>query len=342
MSRSEQRAKKRQLFTEEYCQKTKAIPFVTSDGVEFHILDAFICPTCMNVINVEETENITLEDVPPESVGGTPILVTCAKCNNDFGGGKLDCYLHNELYVYHLIKHPENKTFKAVFTLNGIRIKGGVRLDKSSGQLKWHFTIDANDRANYSNFRAELENNWDGCNLQVDFDITSTKRMDEYSNISILRSAYLMAFVKMGYMYILPEHLDKVREQIQNRDKDILGSSYLVGRGIDMMPEEIEGVYYGFVNDVRCVLVIMNLQLREKDATIHKVVVALPNPGESAMSLYSKLEKMEATKTISIISEVGQLPIKPIRTAEKYDEIFVTTKLRNHGDASVDHFEIID
>ena len=114
---------------------------------------------------------------------------------------------------------------------------------------------------------------------------------------------------------------------MQNHDKDILGSSYLVGRGINIMPEEIEGVYYGLVNDVNCILVIMNLHLREKDATIHKVVVALPNPDESDLSLYSKLEKMGATKTINIINEVGQLPIKPIRTAEKYGDIFVTTKV---------------
>lgn len=309
-----QRAMKRQLFTEEYSQKTMVIPFVTSDDVEFHILDSFICPICMNIINVEDKDNITLEDVPPESVGGRPMLVTCAKCNNDLGGGKLDCYLHNELLVYHLVKHPENTTYKATFTLNGVKIKGRARLENNSGKPKWHFTIDTNDRVNYPNFREELENNWDGCNLQVDFNITSTKRIDEYSNISILRSAYLMAFVNMGYMYILLENLDKVREQIQNRDKDILGSSYLIGRGIDMMPEEIEGVYYGLVNDVSCILVIMNLLLREKDATIHKVVVALPNPDESALFLYSKLEKMEASKTISIINEVGLLPIKPIRT----------------------------
>ena len=328
MSRSGQRAIMRQLFTEEYCQKTKAIPFVTSDGMEFHILDAFICPICMNIINVEDADKITLEDVPPESVGGKPGLVTCAKCNNGLGGGKLDCYLHNELLVYHLIKHPENTTYKATFTLNGVKIKGRARLEINSGKPTWHFTIDANDRVNYPNFRKEIENNWDGCNLQVDFNITSTKRMDEYSNISILRSAYLMAFVEMGYMYILSENMDKVREQILNRDKDILGSSFLVGRGIDMMPEEIEGVYCGLVNGVSCILVIMNLHLREKDAAIHKVVVALPNPDESALSLYSKLEKMEATKTISVINKVGQLSIKPIRTAERYDEIF-----DNHGDA---------
>ena len=318
---------KRHFFTEEYCQKTKAIPFVTSDDVEFHILDAFICPICMNIINIEDTDNITLEDVPPKSVGVNPLLVTCAKFNNDLGGGKLDCYLHNELLVYHLIKHPENTTYKATFTLNGVKIKGRARLEINSGKPKWHFTIDANDRVSYPNFREELENNWDGCNLQVDFNITSTKRMDEYTNISILRSAYLMAFVKMGYMYILPDNLDKVREQIQNRDKDILGSSFLVGRRTDLMPEEIEGVYYGFVNDVSCILVIMNLHLREKNATIHKVVVALPNPDESDLSLYSKLEKMEANKTISIINEVGQLPINSIRTAEKYDDIFVATKV---------------
>lgn len=73
------------------------------------------------------------------------------------------------------------------------------------------------------------------------------------------------------------------------------------------------------------------MNLREKDATIHKVVVALPNPDESDISLYFNLEKIGAVKTISFINEVGHLPIKPIRSDEKYDEYFVTTKVKGES-----------
>ena len=106
MSNSTKRALIRSSLTELFCDQTKAITFITSDGVDFHILDAFICPLCMNIINVEDKDKITLEDVPPESVGGKPILVTCADCNNTLGG-RVDNYLYNELLVYHFLHIAE-------------------------------------------------------------------------------------------------------------------------------------------------------------------------------------------------------------------------------------------
>ena len=310
MSRSEQRAKQRICLTEEYCKKTNAIPFVTSDDITFNILDAFICPLCMNIINIEDIDKITLEDVPPESVGGKPILVTCANCNNALGG-RVDNYLYYELLVYHLLRHPENTSFKTTFILNGIKIKGRMRLDLSSEHPKVQCTIDANDRVNYPQFTKELETNWDGCNLQVQSDITSTKRIDEYSNISVLKSAYLLAFSKLGYMYILQDSLDNIRMQILNRDKSILGSHYLIGRGIDLMPEVKDGVYYGLVENTHCVIVVMTLKLKKKNATNHRVVVALPHPDDKDDSLYEKIAMMNTVKTISNLEDVTPLPIRP-------------------------------
>jgi len=155
MSNSTKRALIRSSLTELFCEQTKAITFITSDGVDFHILDAFICPLCMNIINVEDKDKITLEDVPPESVGGKPILVTCADCNNTLGG-RVDNYLYNELLVYHLLRHPENTSFKTTFVLNGIQIKGRMKLDLNSERPKVQCTIDANDRVNYPLFTKEL------------------------------------------------------------------------------------------------------------------------------------------------------------------------------------------
>ena len=326
MSRSEQRAKKRIRLTEEYCMKTNAIPFVTSDCVKFNILDAFICPLCMNIINIEDIEKITLEDVPPESVGGKPILVTCANCNNALGG-RVDNFLYNELLVYHLLRHPENTSFKTTFILNGIQIKGRMKLDLNSEHPKVQCTIDANDRVNYPLFTKELETNWDGCNLQVNYDITSTKRIDEYSNISVLKSAYLLAFTKLGYMYILQDNLDNVRAQILNRDKNILGSHYLIGRGIDIMPEVNDGVYYGLIDKIRCVIVVMTLKLKKKDAISHRVIVALPHPNDKDDSLYEQIAKMDATKFVSNLEEVTPLAIKPMLVEKELNDILENSKM---------------
>ena len=320
MSRSEKRAKIRQYLTEEYCRRTRSLSFITSDGVSFNILDAFICPLCLSIINKENTDNITIEDVPPESVGGQPILVTCAKCNNDLGG-KVDCYLHNELLVHHLLRHPENESFKTTYTLNGIQIKGRMRINTISGFLKYQFTIDANDRANFPLFTTELENNWDGCNLLVESEITSTKRIDEYSNISVLKSAYLMAFSKMGYMYILQDNLEKIREQIHNRDKNILDNSYLIGKGTDIMPNVNDGVYYALVNETRCVIVIMTLKLKRQDAISLRVVVALPHPYDKENPLYRNLSTTNSVKTISNLVEAVSIAPRNIKVEEKFDDI---------------------
>lgn len=325
MSGGKQSANKRSYLTEEYCEKTNAIPFVTSDGAVLNILDAFICPICLNIINKEDIDNITLEHVPPKSVGGNPLLVTCSHCNNTLGS-EVDNCLCNELLIYHLIRHPENTTFKATYTLNGVQIKGRMKLDLKAERPTFKFTIDANDRVKYPTFTKELINNWDGCDLQVVSEITGTKRNEEYSNISVLKSAYLMAFAKMGYMYILQDSLDNVRAQIQNRNKKILSNAYLVGRGIEIMPEVQNGVYYGFVNDTRCVLVIMTLRLKKKDASSHRVVVALPHPDDKDDFLYKKLSKMDEIKKISKLEEVGILATKPIKINESLNDILDKSK----------------
>ena len=135
-----------------------------------------------------------------------------------------------------------------------------------------------------------------------------------------------MAFAKMGYMYIFQESLDNVRAQIQNRDKEILGNAYLIGRGIEIMPEVQDGVYYGLVNDARCVLVLMTLRLKKKDATSHRVVVALPHPDDKDDSLYKKLSKMDKVKNISKLEEVDILATKPIKIKESLNDILDKSK----------------
>ena len=67
---------KRDAIIGTYSKQIEAIPFITLDGIEFHMDDAYICPLCQHVYAIAH-DALTLEHVPPESVGGKPILVTC-------------------------------------------------------------------------------------------------------------------------------------------------------------------------------------------------------------------------------------------------------------------------
>lgn len=311
--------RKKALLIEKYCKKTSEIHFVSAEGREFQIMDAFICPICLNIIKKEDSDIITIEDVPPKSVGGRPLLITCQPCNNVVGGS-IESFLHNELQVFHLVRNPEDIPFKAEYTLNGVKIKGRVKI-KSIEDHEILCTIDSNDINNCPIFTQELEHNWDGSNLEIKYDLTSVKRNDEYANLSILKSAYLLAFAKLGYMYILNDNLDPIRDQLQNPDMDVLKNSFLIAKGVEILQDLKDGVYYGYVENIYCVLVVMTFKLKKKNALKHRAVVALPTPEAKDYSLYSQLSKMPNNKTMSIIKEAEELPLEPIFAIVEWDQL---------------------
>lgn len=311
--------RKKALLIEKYCNKTFAIHFVSAEGREFQIMDAFICPICLNIIKKEDSDVITLEDVPPKSVGGKPLLITCQPCNNVVGG-KIESFLHNELLVSHLLKNPEGIPFKAEYTLNGVKIKGRYKISSIENQ-EIQCSIDSNDINNYPNFTQELDHNWDGANLEIKYDLTSVKRNDEYANLSILKSAYLLAFAKLGYMYILNNNLDTIRDQLQNPDRNVLKNSFLVAKGVEILQDLKDGVYYGYVENISCVLVVMTFKLKKKNALKHRAVVALPTPEAKDFSLYSQLSRMTNNKTINNVKEAEELPLEPIRAKIEWDTL---------------------
>jgi HNH endonuclease len=58
--------------------------------------DCYICPLCFDVmLTVEEfeTKELTIEHVPPKALGGSELVLTCRKCNNDTDG-KFDAEAH--------------------------------------------------------------------------------------------------------------------------------------------------------------------------------------------------------------------------------------------------------
>src|SRR5687768_7531003 len=50
------------------------------------------CPLCLQDFPAPDPQAVTFEHVPPESVGGRELVLTCALCNNE-SGTRLDKHL---------------------------------------------------------------------------------------------------------------------------------------------------------------------------------------------------------------------------------------------------------
>lgn len=310
---------KRESIIEACSKQIEAIPFVTSDGVEFRIADAYICPLCQHIYAIAH-EALTLEHVPPESVGGKPILVTCKTCNNT-QGKDLDVYLMNELEISHNLKHLDAIPQKSRISFNGVEINGQTTFSKSEG-FKFMISPDNNNPIEFEGFMKEARNAKEGCEIKLTANITNRKRNIDLANIALLKSAYLMAFQELGYMYVLNPCTNAVREQILNPKQQLISAPYVIADEAGI-PEVIsQGVYYAKLDDVVCIVVVINLQLPKSDLK-HRKAVVLPNPRDSQCRIYSVLSgHIGELFNVHIFQSVSFLPIHPIRVDEKICDLY--------------------
>lgn len=186
---------KRESIIEECSKQIEAIPFVTSDGVEVRMADVYICPLCLHLYAIAH-EALTLEHVPPESVGGKPILVTCKTCNNT-QGADLDVYLTNELEISHNLKHLDTIPRKSRVAFNGVEINCQTTFSKSEG-FKFMITPANNNPIEFEGFMKEVWNAKEGYEIKLTANITHRKRDTDLAKIALLKSAFLMAFQKLA------------------------------------------------------------------------------------------------------------------------------------------------
>ena len=112
------------------------------------------------------------------------------------------------------------------------------------------------------------------------------KRNAMKADVAMLKSAYLYAFYKLGYKYILSENLDAIRKQIQNPNEDILPPYYLQSDLIDEKRQD--DVYIAIINGEDVLAVLLTLKLPESDR-IHRFTIFLPMPNKKDIDLYNRL-----------------------------------------------------
>ena len=171
----------------------------------------YICPICFNGYTFEDIKKgiLTLEHVPPRSIGGKGLVLTCKSCNS-IAGYSIDRALNDKNKIDNfLISSNENK--RARLEAFGERIN--IVTQNSDSSLKFTISKNINDPKIVKEFEKKLVSN----NYKFDFKLTPSITYNSWHmKVGYLKSAFLLAFVKFGYSYALGNSLVEIRNQILN------------------------------------------------------------------------------------------------------------------------------
>lgn len=222
----------------------------------------FICPVCLNPFSVDDLDttkenHLTLEDVPPKSLGGKPTILTCKVCNNT-AGQQIDVQLFNRMFDIDKRKFIPGSNFHARFSQNGETTQGEVTVhDDGTIKVKQSYKHNKNDKLD--NFVSAISPSKGNPLMNIEFYPTkfSFKRLD----VALLKSAYLQCFEKYGYAFITDPIFDQVRGQIKNPDADIYPTkAWFLGP----FKEENEGSHFVSNPALECVMSIFTLKSLSK------------------------------------------------------------------------------
>lgn len=173
----------------------------------------YVCPICRLLFDHAQLRNgdLTIEDVPPKSVGGKALLLTCRTCNNSAG----------HLYENHLKLRED--VFRQAQGLMGLSegvighfqqtigdTKINVDVVRSSGSVSIRVSKKNNPRDLISSRKA-LESFEKGSKFQL---TTGKSYIPNKAALADQKTAFLLIGAKFGYTYFLRKRVNLVREQI--------------------------------------------------------------------------------------------------------------------------------
>ena len=186
--------------------------------------DCFMCPTCLTAIPLHKKERITEAHVIPRAARGKLKTFLCKKCNSHFGT-KQDKWFGEHLKLI----NKEIPTLLATdikdgrFWLDDIQINGTWKIGQNK-ELIFYVLENLNPPWKNEYIKKKYKKHPPKVSLKVSIPILKQKRMID---MGFLTAAYLMWFGALGYSWVLQDHLNLVREQILNPEKNILKNNFI-------------------------------------------------------------------------------------------------------------------
>ena len=279
--------KKKKFIFDVFSKQLNDIKIQTVEGPIIQLIDSYVCPLCLEIFTIDKISELTVEHIPPKSVGGTGSILTCKHCNNTCGKD-LAIALQLELQI---------RDFDSVQLKDGVDSKVqcndiSVNCITKYQDKKILFTIDEkrNNPGTISQLFSELKNNTGEYTIKVDSKIGNKPRNIEAANASILKSAYLLAFWCLGYRYILHDSLKIVRKLIEELPTrtDCPGFVAFIVKETLLIKNNREGLYTAKVNGLDCLVVLMDMTLIEHPKR-HRAIAILPHHEDTSGVVYKRI-----------------------------------------------------
>ena len=253
--------------------------------------DDYICPICLKGYSVRDISNLSLEDAPEQALGGEKIAITCRNCNNTCGH-TIDNHLSNMLEYIERSKFlfGTDHKIKILDLDEGKPINATLEV-KGKNDLKMRISETNN---NPYNLRDRLENLVDGKDIMVQNEILKVNIRN--ASAAIIKNAYILLFAKFGYSFLLDEHYDRIREQIQNPEP------YILPDGLWTMKKKLDvfdGIYLSYDNHYRGFLIAYTLMKRQ----LYHFLVYIPTPlveYEEAIGFLRRLDQGDSLALLQI------------------------------------------
>ena len=198
------RAKKRDWFDLGAMAYRQACPGIYAAAT-------YVCPICRKPFTVEALDDgrLSKEHVPPQSVGGCELLLTCTECNNT-AGTKLDAAAKTKEDVRLAMTGGPDRPHRIKATIGGITVNGQLHAKDGS------YSLTIPKHLNRPGTREELQRlGRAGTSLTAEHE-----RYSELgARISWLRAGYLALVAMEGYKIVLDPAMDIVRTQIRECDE---------------------------------------------------------------------------------------------------------------------------
>ena len=296
---------RREILLRKYTEEVKQLPIVFPDGYDDQGKGSFICPLCLRIFNLAQLGEqvnsfITIEHVPPENLAGKPLVLTCKDCNSTCGH-ELDVYLRNEMEHLERAYFNGPKGHFSKYSHGGVEVNAITNEDKD-GTVNISIERKRNSPIVFNTFIESVDASADDLNIDGRLILGDHKRNVIKADIAILKSAYLYAFYKLGYKYILSTKLNAIRKQIQNPNEDILPQYYLQSDHIDEKRQD--DVYIATINGEEILAVLLTLKL-PKSERIHRYIIIMPTENERDLDFYNRLHTMLKDKSSFEMQFIG-------------------------------------
>jgi hypothetical protein len=170
----------------------------------------YVCPLCDRAFPKAaiQSGDLTAEHVPPDSLGGRAILLTCKECNN-ISGTNLDAHARKRETVFAARKGQIQKELRVLFHYAGRKISARLVASPNGTFLK------VVPKANHPAAITELQNTGIPSGTPLTIEFRGDRFRELNANMSWFRSGFLALVAAFGYARSFDSAYQIVKRQLQ-------------------------------------------------------------------------------------------------------------------------------